>query len=194
MKIKATFLSIIILFSFPAYAAENCRKALRQEIAGPLTVIQGMADYKAAMDAGYAACMVGYPQEFAPLRTVNDFMQTNMQEEMNQALTVLDHMIDEHGGACKAEAREEVHAQIDGQYKKAYARRHRIMSKAGLVTEDQDSCLIVLDMVKKYNEHYGSFDQLQYVLYESSKKQGNASKRAFKKFENIRDQIAVSKP
>jgi hypothetical protein len=101
-----TILIFILLAVFSvrsAHAAEDCGRALREHVSGYLTIVKGMADYKAAMDAGYAACMVNYPQEFAPLRPVNDFLQTNMQREMDEAQAVLDHMLDNSGAQKTAE-------------------------------------------------------------------------------------------
>lgn len=193
---------VVGLFAAPARAADDCGAALRQSVTGVWTIVKSMADYKAAMDAGYAACMVNYPAEFAPLREVNDFMQTNMQRELEQAQAVLDHLIDEPAskaavksceGDEKARAlfREDAHALIKGQYSKAYARRHRAMAKADLASRDQDSCLIVLDMVKKYQQYYGDYKQLRHVLYESMKKQQKesdaVSRSDFKIFEKTRD-------
>ncbi len=193
---------VLGLSAASARAADDCGAALRQSVTGGWAIVKSMADYKAAMDAGYAACMVNYPAEFAPLREVNDFMQTNMQRELEQAQAVLDHLIDEPVSkavvkSCEDDEeardlfREDVHALIEGQYSKAYARRHRTMAKADLVSRDQDSCLIVLDMVKKYQQYYGDYKQLRHVLYESMKKQqkesGVVSRGDFKLFEKTRD-------
>ncbi len=189
-------LLLIGLFAVPATAKEDCAGAA-DDIAGPLAVVKGMADYKAAMDAGYAACMVSYPKEFAALRTVNDFMQSNMQKEMDHAQDVLSYMIEQAAaGECATPLKENARHLVDGQYTKSYARRHRIMSKAGLVTEDQDSCLIVREMVEKYDTYYDDYEQLKYVLYESSQKQGRKTgtidRKAIKAFEKARDQLPKS--
>ena len=207
MVIRLFFTIILagLLFAMPVRAAEqDCRQALGDYIAAPLAIVKGMADYKAAMDAGYAACMVHHPQEFAPLRPVNDFMQDNMQTEMTQARAVLDAMLAEPDSKsvlpdCAADEdaqkvlKEDITAILDGQYSKAYARRHRAMADADLVSRDYDSCLIVLDMVRKYEEYYGRYDRLENVLYESSKKQGKGangiSRRSFKDFERLRDHL-----
>lgn len=202
----ATAILVCFLHIPSALASGDCMDSLRTSIAAPAEIVKGMADYKAAMDAGYAACMVSYPKEFAPLLHVNNFMQTNMSHELEQARQTLFYFMENppaqkteklcrNDGDSKESLKKETGALIDGQYKKSYARRHRIMSKAGLVTKDQDSCLIVLDMVKKYDTHYGDFKQLRHILYESSKKQlekpRNAPSRAdFAAFEKMRNHLA----
>ena len=201
MSGRLVFIAVLSFFAAlpAARAADDCAGMLRDYIAGPMAVVRGMADYKAAMDAGYAACMVTYPKEFAPLRPANDFMQGNMSHEMDQAYAVLDYMIAHPAKKCADDetaqdaVRSDVHKMIDGQYQKSYMRRHKIMSKAGLVTEDEDSCLIVKDMVAKYDEHYDDFKQLHDVLFEASKKQGKGTgaipSRAFRDFKKVRDTL-----
>jgi hypothetical protein len=45
-------------------------------------------------------------------------------------------------------------------------------------------------MVQKYEEYYGRFEQLENVLYESSKQQNKiADRRALKNFEKSRDEM-----
>lgn len=192
---------MVMVFPFSARAEEDCRDVLRAYIAGPLAVVRHMADYKAAMDAGYAACTVLYPDEFSALGDVTDFMQANMDGELEQGREVLDYLIDKPDDkkiakscAEDEEARDavkkDVHMLLDGQYDKAYARRHKMLSRSDLVNAEQDSCLIVRDMVKQYDAHYKDYEQLQYVLYESSKKQGKKAgavdRRAYKNFEKTR--------
>jgi hypothetical protein len=185
---KLIFLSLfIIFFTSGAHAAEKCSK----DFIEPMTIVKGMADFKAAMDAGYAACTVNYPKEFAPLQSINDFMQVNMQSELDNARTILNQILSKESEGCQSTMSEHLDLMIEGQYKKAYARRYRVMSKADLVGRDQDSCLIVLDMVQKYDKHYGDFKQLDHLLYSTSKEKGKASglasARAYRKFEKARD-------
>lgn len=197
MRLSLTTAILLTLFSLPVQAAEqSCAQTLRGRLSGILSIVTSMADYKAAMDAGYAACMVHYPQEFAPLREANDFMQVNMQRELDNAQAVLDHLINNAGDeeAATQSCKKDAHALVDGQYKKAYARRHKAMAEPDLVRRDQDSCLIVLDMVGKYRDYYSDFKQLRYVLYEAMKKQqkesGTVSRSSFKLFEKTRGALA----
>ena len=200
MRFFTVFIISLIALSYPAKAESDCKGQLFNAVSAPLGIVRSMADYKAALDAGYAACMVSYPKEFAPLRAVNDFMQTNMQDELDLALVVMDKFLEKppksvpskckRDKEVKANLKGDIETLIDSQYKKAYSRRHRVMSKTDLVKKEQDSCLIVLDMIKKYDEHYQDFDQLKHVLYESSKKQmkaeGKLNRSTFSKFEKAR--------
>ncbi|MCB9991148.1 MAG: hypothetical protein H6867_07180 [Rhodospirillales bacterium] len=199
-------LSIWTVSAAPVQAGEqNCKQALADYIAGPLDIVKGMADYKAAMDAGYAACMAHYPEEFAPLQPVGDFMQTNMQTEMTLAREVLDSMLGSPdpkfiSEACAKDEKalkalgEDMDALLDGQYDKAFARRRKALATEDLVSRDRDSCLIVLEMVDKYEEYYNRYEQrMENALYEASKKQskakGTVPRGAFKGFEVVRERL-----
>lgn len=203
MKLWVLFLLLLFL-NTPVRADSDCAQELRAHIAGNLAIVKGMADFKAAMDAGYAACTVNYPEEFAPLRDANDFMQTNMQREMDQARAVVNHLIDNPSKpaskSCavneteRKTVKEEVAHMLDGQYSKAYARRYRVMAQADLVGEDRDSCRIILKMAEQYQDYYRRFDRVQNILYETSKKQGKLllsgkDKKSFSQFESTRDRL-----
>ncbi len=192
--VVSLLLAMTVLLVPSAYAEGECHITSHANLAGPVAIVRGMADYKAAMEAGYAACMVRHPEKFAPLREAGDFMQANMQEEMDRARTVLDRLVrDEVSEECAAPLQSDIAALIDGQYEKSYARRHRIMAQGGLVDSAQDSCLIIREMVQQYERHYDRFARLQHVLYESSKKKGSASglaeRRDYRLFERARKAI-----
>ena len=182
-------LLIFLLLPSSVNAKDTCEAAIKD----PLEIVKGMADFKAAMDAGYAACTVNYPEEFAPMLKINDFMQINMQAELDQAHLVLEQIIDKENPGCHGQYKDKIEFLVQGQYKKAYSRRYKAMSQADLVGRDQDSCLIVLEMVQKYDKHFGDFRQLEFVLYEASKKKGKASgvasNKAYKAFEKTRDNL-----
>jgi len=190
---------VVMMMSIPAHASDLCR----EDIAASVAIVKGMADYKAALDAGYGACAVSYPEKFEPFEKTVRVMKTNMQKELDQALSVLDLRIS-GAKSCAGEREKttalqnEMHKMISSQYKKSYNRRHKIMSKEGLVSAAQDSCLLMQGMLEKYDRHYDDYKKLHFILYESSKKQGKMTgliKRAdYKEFEKSRDSLTIEAP
>lgn len=199
------FVVVLLTFAAPAFATNPCQSDLEKQAYGPWMVVREMADYKAAMDSGYAACMVNYPKEFAEVRTLHDFIAENTKTEMEQALQALDYIVDHPqdkkvAAACgddkeaRNEVKDSIHAVIKAQYNKAYMRRHKVMADASLVSEDQDSCMIVLKMVHQYDKYYGRVQKLHNILYESSRKQKGVSgvgRQAYKRFEAARDVVVM---
>lgn len=209
MKFFVTF-AVLIILAASALAEEkkpDCGAALRAYIYGPWAIAKGMADYRAAMDAGYEVCSEKDPEPFEGTAETYQFLQDNTEEEMEQAAAVLDYLIAHPDPkkvpeACVADSeaqealKKEVHAAIEGQYSKAYDRRAKALAVAEPAARDRDSCGLVLEMVQKYGAHYEKYEQLQHVLYESSKKQGRVvltgsnRKASFRNFEKTRDRLA----
>ncbi|GEM_PF-2694784 len=204
------FLSLALLFIFAisALAEEkgDCGPELRAYVYGPWAIAKGMADYRAAMDAGYEVCSEKDPEKFEGAAETYELLRGNTGREMEQAMEVLDYLIANPDAKkvseeCMADdraqesLRKEVHAAVDGQYSKAFERRHKALS-SGETAEGKDSCGLVLEMVNQYGENLDRYEQLQHVLYESSKKQGKIiltgsdRKSSFRSFEKTREKLS----
>jgi len=201
-------LSLLGLFTVSAFAEEkvDCQAELRAYIYGPWAIAKGMADYKAAMDAGYEVCSKQEPEQFEEANATYDFLRDNTEKEMEQARAVLDYLIDnpnpkkitdECMGNEQAQGalKKEISASIDGQYRKAYDRRAKSLATE-LSDEGMESCKLVSSMISQYGKHYDEYKQLHYVLYESSKKQGQIvltgsdRKQSFRSFEKTREKLS----
>ena len=213
MKFFVTF-AVLLILAASALADEkkpDCAAALREYIYGPWAIAKGMADYRAAMDAGYETCSGKDPEPFEAVADTYEFLKDNTEKEMEQAAAVLDYLIAHPdpkkvpeaclGDSAAQEAlKKEVMAAVEGQYSKAYERRARALAAAEPAAGDKDSCGLVLEMVQKYGAHYEKYDQLQHVLYESSKKQGRIvltgsdRKASFRNFEKTREKLSVTAP
>lgn len=181
----------------------SCAAAWRAYIYGPLTVVKAMADYKAALDAGYEACSGADPESFDGTQEQRAFLAENTVREMDDASAVLVYLMDhaDNGAvpdSCAADntvigqVKKEVSIIVNGQYDKAYGRRLKSLSEGEKADSGHDSCKLILKTLRQYGDNYDRYHELRNVLYETSKKKkgvvlsGRERKAALRRFETAR--------
>jgi hypothetical protein len=216
-------LLLCLILPFAAHAKEDkevrdCRRALEKDTAIYWELLRQMADFRAAIDAGYEGCVQSYPEKFAGAEEYFTYWQENTEIEFEQAFEVayvlaegmfneLDHECGDKEALLDA-LKERSRDAIDGQYEKAHQRRLKALTGDGLSGtgenafldfDENDSCKHVLTSLESYRKYHGSRKQAQFALYTFATEHSSMAnlrdretKDALRDFVNERKKITFS--
>lgn len=191
---------------------KDCADGLAKASRPYWQIVSWMADYRAAIDAGYEGCADVYPKEFKGTVDIYKFWQAGSEEEFSLGRHVAASLTsalvdDEDYKSCETAASskaETINKQnnnfIDGLYRKAYKRRLKAISEDGLSGDGKgavlefgksDSCKFVLTALENYRKYYDRADRAKYALFTFATKYStmahrhdSATKRAIAAFKD----------
>lgn len=202
-------------------AVRECRKDIQDATRTYWELLRQMADFKAAIDAGYDGCSQTYPDKFNKAGEYYDFWKENTGTEYEQAFEVVDKLTDEQfdemdklGTDCdekdilldkfKVNMRE----TIDGFYDKAHKRRVKILVGDGLSGtgentfldfDKNDSCKSVLETLEGYRKWHDTREEARFALYTfatqkspMAHQKSRKSRKALEAFDKERKKITPS--
>lgn len=206
MRFVLFLLAFLFIFS-SAQAADKgkvCSDRLMEQHANSVNIIKAMADYKAAMEAGYKGCSLIHKKEFKGSDNLRKFWQKKTDDEMTLAIEIFNYIAatedvaDDVDEQCVDKASDKVLSFAERQYKKSYDRRYKMLkdSDVDLDYETNDSCRWVLDSLEKFKKAYEKQPAMHNILFRIatdyswlSNRADRRQKKAFKKFESARKEL-----
>lgn len=191
MRYLLIFLICLFVFPLASHADEetiirNCQREFREETEPYWTILRWMADYRAAVDAGYKGCAEVYPDKFAEADAEGyfEYWQENTEIEYEQGFEVVNTLVDEiyediddecdGRHTIRDRIKEESRAAADSQYEKAHQRRLKAITNDGLSGtgedailefDENDSCKIILESLENYRRFHTSREDVQFALF-----------------------------
>lgn len=217
---------LICIFVFPVAAQaddsekiiRDCQRAFEKETEPYWTLLRWMADYRAAINAGYEGCAEVYPDKFSQAEEHFEYWDENTMIEYEQGFEIANVLADEAYTALDRECQplEEIPARIkeqardfaDGQYEKAHSRRLKTLTNDGLsgTGEDatldfgeNDSCKHILTSLENYRKFHGSREDAKFALFTfatehsaMTNRRDRATREALRNFDKQRKTITYS--
>ena len=200
---------------------KECRAELQDVTKTYWELLRQMADFKAAIDAGYDGCSQTYPDKFAKAGEYFDFWKENTEIEYEQAFEVVDSLSDQAFGeldkmSADCDDKDELLSQmkgnmrqvIDGFYDKAHQRRVKMLVGDGLSGagdntfldfDKNDSCKSVLETLEGYRKWHDRREEARFALYTfatekspMAKYKSRESRKALQAFDKERKKITPS--
>lgn len=200
---------------------KECKADLQDATKTYWELLRQMADFKAAIDAGYDGCSQTYPEKFAEADQYFEFWKENTGVEYEQAFEVVDALADEEfdgldkmSADCdgKVELLSQMKANmrqiIDGFYDKAHQRRVKMLVGDGLSGtgkntfldfDKNDSCKSVLKTLEGYRKWHNSREEARFALFTfatekspMAKQKSRERRKALQAFDKERKKITPS--
>lgn len=192
----------------PAFAEDkkqSCADDLLERHFYSVNIIKAMADYKAAMEAGYKGCSSIHGDEFEGSDELRKYWQDKTDDEMTLAVEIFNYIIatedvtEDTTEQCVDDASDKVLKFAENQYKKSYDRRYKMLTddSVDLDYKTNDSCRWVIDSLEKYKDMYEKQPAMRNILFRVatgyswlSKGADRKQKKAFKQFDQARKALA----
>ena len=201
-------LMTFLVLSQSAFAEEktvSCSDKLLENNFHSVNIIKAMADYKAAMEAGYKGCSSIHGDKFEGSDDLRKFWQEKTDDEMTLAIDIFNYILVTEGVSedtteqCVEDASDKVLKFAENQYKKSYDRRYKMLTddSVDLDFKTNDSCRWVVNSLEKYQDMYEKQPAMRNILFRVatgyswlSKGADRQQKKAFKQFEKARKELA----